>query len=159
MRLTFDNNRRVLGMISYVIRGWRLYIDSLLCCLQTSRRLYVVLVLLYSPRMNAGIYHHAHLVPIPTKTKTILQGPKSMREAQVQNSEDPDVKEKESNDGKEGQPDLPSHSCLLRHQKHPVHCTSQTYSSAIKGIVHLIRKGRRVADLVANSYRHLAMLS
>jgi hypothetical protein len=57
------------------------------------------------------------------------------------------------NRDKEPQPRLPPHARLLGHPQHPAHGALYLIPRVLKLVVHLLREGCRVADLVADEVR------
>jgi hypothetical protein len=62
----------------------------------------------------------------------------------------PNPPKQQYNRRKEAQPRLPPNARLLRHPQHAIHGALQFIPRVLKLIIHLLREGRRIANLVAN---------
>lgn len=67
----------------------------------------------------------------------------------------PDISEEEENGDEEKQPHSPAHARTLGHAQHSVHSAPKTDTRAIECVIHLVREGRRLPDLITNSERDL----
>lgn len=74
-------------------------------------------------------------------------------------SEQPHVHEQECHGREEAEPDLPAHAGAFGHEQHAVHGAPQADAGRVEGIVHLLREGGRVADLVPDGVGHLGGVS
>ena len=80
-------------------------------------------------------------------------------EASAASSEQPNPREETPNGDKKPQPDLPPDARAFRHPEHPTHGPPEPHARAVEAVVHLVREGRRVADLVADGHSQLFQLA
>lgn len=70
-------------------------------------------------------------------------------------SKQPNIPKQNHHGREEPNPHSPPDPRPLRHPKHPIHRPAQPHPRVVERIVHPIRQGRRVADLVADRHGDL----
>lgn len=79
----------------------------------------------------------------------------SQNSPQTTTSKQPNIPKQNDHSREKPNPHPPPHARPLRHSQHPIHRPAQPHPRVVERIVHPIRQGRGVADLVADRHGDL----